>query len=105
MAISLVTDIPIIGSKPDAPLPKPLSHWVLVRKEKRSLLSGLELPDSADGSFKFFVQDFGPDVKGLEVGDGLELQPRQALTTVVMIDDNYALIRADGIAGVYREAK
>jgi len=81
-------------------LPAPLGNWVLVRKEKKS--GGLILPDSAADAFNFIVVDSGPDVEGLEAGERIELMPRLALATGVMLDDHHALLKAETIIGVYR---
>jgi hypothetical protein len=97
--------INLINVKPDLELPKPLGSWVLVRKEKRSLASGLALPDSVDDSYKFFVADVGPEVEGLSVGDRLELMPRRAHATGVMLNNDYALLPAETIVGTYPAAK
>lgn len=91
----------IINAKPDVELPKPLGSWVLVRKEKRSLASGLALPDSVDSAYKFFAQDVGPDVEGISVGDRLELHPKRALVNAVMLSDDHALVDIECFVGRY----
>lgn len=90
------TDLAI---KPPVDLPTPLGNWVLVRKEKKH--SGLVLPDTAADAFNFIVVSVGPEVEHIEPGMRLELQPRSALATAVMLDDNHGLIRSDAIVGVY----
>lgn len=91
----------IINEKPEIELPKPLGNWVLIRKEKRSLVSGLALPDSVDSAYKFFVHDIGPEVEGLSVGDRLELHPKRALVNAVPLSDDYALCNVECFVGRY----
>lgn len=91
----------IIGKSDPVELPKPLGSYVLIRKEKRSLVSGLALPDSVDGAYRFYVEDLGPDVEGIEVGDRLELHPRRSLANAVMLSDDHALADMECFVGRY----
>lgn len=86
--------------KPLEKLPTPLACWVLVKKVKKG--SGLILPDTSADAFDFFVLEPGPDVTGIEEGDRIELMPRLALASGVMLDDNHALIQSSSIVAVYR---
>lgn len=81
-------------------LPAPLGTWVLLRKEKRSLLSGLALPDGAADSYDFIVQAVGPEAD-LPLECRVELMPRDALPRAVMLSDDHCLLPADCIIGVY----
>lgn len=92
----------LIDNKPDKPLPKPRGEWVLVRKEKRSLASGLHLPSGSDDSYNWFIHDLDKEsAPDLDVGMRVELLPRRALAQGHMISDEHAILPLDCIIGVY----
>ena len=86
-----------------AEVPNPTGTWVLVRKDTKSNLSGLELPDSYAGKFEFFIQAIGPDLvdEHWPIGAKIELNPKLALARAVMLSDSHCLVPYDSIVGVY----
>lgn len=84
-------------------LPSPLRDWILVRKEKKS--SGLILPDSAPDAHDFFAVKCGPDVETVSDGDRLMFMPQRAMSQIVKIDDDHALIPQGAIVAVFPETK
>lgn len=53
---------------------EPRSGYVLIRRFKSNeTLGGIQLPDAMAGSWRFYVEAFGPEVENLQVGDEVML--------------------------------
>lgn len=99
-----MSDLEIIANatievEPDC---KPMSVWIMLKKEQQKIVSGLVVPDvTANARATFYVLKVGPDVKiDVKEGDQVILTPDTWAVPVTEDTRKYMLVREDNICGV-----
>lgn len=80
------------GKMPETLTYQARGKWVIIRKEKRGLVRGLEMPETSAESTDFIVESIGDLVEALEIGDSVMIAGRNGEEYFPLVGDSSRLV-------------